>query len=366
MEVPSEGLDADLAATNAFFATRPAYERPFATGFEKVPGLVDLSARTCAACHPDTHGEWSASVHAQAWVDPQYQAEIGKSDNRWLCLNCHTPLLTQQDKWPRGLVDEDVERPIWAANPAFDAELREEGITCAACHVREGAIAGPGRAKEAPHPLVVDPDLSSGALCRRCHDVQATYPGKNFICTFETGAELDAGPWAAEGATCVSCHMPRGEKSAHWWRGAGIPKLADGPYPPPEANPFGLAMQAEVVEGSLHLKLTNANAGHKLPTGDPERWVQVDVGMIDEEGATLASEELRIGQVWSWDPPTKESDNRLGPRESRVEIIELPDWVKRVVVVASNHRISKENAEYHELGSYPRSVEVGRLEVALP
>lgn len=372
-EVASLGLEADLERSTAFFASRSPWERPFATGFEVVPGLPDLSARTCAACHPDHHAEWQTSVHAQAWVDPQYQAEIGKSGNRWLCLNCHTPLLRQQDLWPSGLVGGDVELPVLAPNPAFDDQLRDEGITCAACHVRDGAIAGPGSGGAAPHPVVVDPDLRSGALCRRCHDVQVVYPGKSFVCTFETGLELDAGSWAAEGATCVTCHMPVGRRAAavggperevarHWWRGAGIPKFADGPYPPPEANRFGLELGLVIEGDEAVVTMTNAHAGHRLPTGDPERWVQVDVRFLDQAGAELGNHTLEVRQEWAWEvPPRKVADNRLAPRESRETRLALPAGAVTVEAVATNHRISAQNAEYHHLGDYPRSVEVARV-----
>lgn len=377
VRVESEGLEADLAATQAFFASRPPYERPFATGLEQVEGLGDLSADTCRACHMEIHGEWQTSVHAQAWVDPQYQAEIGKSGNRWLCLNCHTPLLTQQDLWPRDLVDGDVERPVLAPNPVFDAELREQGITCAACHVRGDAIAGPGLGGNPPHKVVVDESLRSGELCNRCHTVEATYANKTFICTFQTGKEFEAGPWDEEGETCVSCHMPPVERVAglggpertvarHWWRGAGIPKLADGPYPPPEANAFGLELAARVDDGALVVEATNAHAGHRLPTGDPERWVQVDVRFLGSDGRELGAEQFRYGQTWEWTaPPRKVADNRLKPRETRRHVLSPPAGAVSAEVVGSNHRISKENAEYHHLGDYPRSVEVRRLTVSL-
>lgn len=361
----------------AFFETRPPYERPLLTGFETVEGLGDLSAETCGACHTEIYAEWQTSVHAQAWVDPQYQAEIGKSGNRWLCLNCHTPLLTQQDQWPSGLVDGDVDQPIVAPNPDFDAELRDEGITCASCHVREGAIAGPGLGGEAPHKVVVDPDLRSGAFCQRCHDVTAMYEGKSFICTFQTGDEWRAGPYDDEGTTCVTCHMPTTERPAavggpertvarHWWRGAGIPKLADGPYPPPEANPFGLEVVLERAGDELVATMTNANAGHLLPTGDPERWVHVQIEVADEGGSSQVVAEHRIEQVWEWStPPKKVSDNRLKPRESRELRAPIPAGAVKATVQARNCRISEENAAYHHLGDYPRCVDVMAAELEL-
>ncbi len=375
--VASEGLAADRAATTQFFQSRPRYEQPLDEGLKPVPGLPDLSAETCGTCHPALYAEWSVSTHAAAWTDPQFQAEIGKSGNRWLCLNCHTPLLVQHDLWPRGLTDGDVELPVLAPNPAFDPKLREEGITCAGCHVRDGAIHGPGLGGDAPHPVVADATFRTSEQCERCHQAEAVYPGKSFVCTFQTGDEWRAGPWDERGKTCQTCHMPEVERPAatgaparvvrqHWWRGAGIPKFA-GVHPPPEANPPGLDVQASPLDDRLQVTLTNANAGHMLPSGDPERWIQVDVSFIDAGGQTVGTWSHRIGQTWEWtSPPKKIADNRLEPEEGRVESLVVPEGAVHASITASSHRISKKNADYHHLGDYPRSVVTHQLEIALP
>ncbi|MCA9570097.1 MAG: hypothetical protein KC656_19765, partial [Myxococcales bacterium] len=294
-EAPAAPVPVDAwPAAMAFDATRPLYERPLGDGRAGLPGVADLSAESCAACHAEIAAEWRTSVHAVAWIDPQYQAEIGKSGNRWLCLNCHTPLKVQQDRFAVALEDGDVERPVLVDNPDFDAALREEGITCAACHVRDGVVHGPGLGGNAPHPVKADPTYRSGELCLRCHQATATYPGKSFICVFDTGREWRDGPYDDEGKSCVTCHMPTVERPAalggptrtvarHWWRGAGIPKIA-GRYPPPEANPFGLSLAAAVEGGELKVTATNANAGHMLPTGDPERKVFVDAVFLGSSG----------------------------------------------------------------------------------
>ena len=369
--VDSEGLEADLIATQAFFATRPKYEQAWDAGLTPVPGLPNLSAQTCGACHQELYKEWQQTVHSQAWIDPQYQAEIGKSGNRWLCLNCHTPLLVQQDFWPVGLVDDDVERPLLRKNSSYDATFRDEGITCAACHVDNGAIVGPGLTDSvAPHPVKVDPEFGSGDLCRRCHDAQATYPGKNFICTFETGLEYDAGTYADDGENCTTCHMPKVERPAavggpvrtvaqHWWRGAGIPKVR-GSYPPIEANPPALDLTATVTDGKIAVDMTNARAGHMLPTGDPERWVSVELFFQDANGAEVGKWSHRIGQKWTWDPPTKHGDTRLKPKETQTEVVPIPEGAVQATMLGTSHLISKENADYHHLGDYPRKVETIR------
>lgn len=378
--VPSEGIERDLAATEAFLDTRPTVERPIrVTGLDGVQGVGSLSAEACGVCHAAIYDEWKVSVHAQAWVDPQYQAEISKSGNRWLCLNCHTPLLVQHDRWPRGLVDGDVERPILTENPLFDADLREEGITCTACHLIGDRIWGPGVSKpsKAPHGVLVSTSFQDGSLCLACHQATQTYEGKSFICVFDTGQEWLDGPYPDEGKNCVTCHMPEVQRPAalggpvrtvrqHWWRGAGIPKF-EGRYPPPEANPPGLELTTRHSGDVLVLTATNANAGHRLPSGDPERWVQLDVQFLDASGASVGDAfQHRIGQVWKWSaPPQKVSDNRLAPRESRTLRISVPDRAVRAMIKASSHRISEENARYHGLENYPTSVQTHALEVDL-
>ncbi len=379
--VEGRGLEADLARVRAFHAERPLYEQPLGVGREPPAGVGSLSAEACGACHPEIYAEWKVSTHAAAWHDRQFQAEIGKSDNRWLCLNCHTPLLVAHDRWPVGLVDGDVERPLLVPNPSFDAALRDEGITCAACHVRDGVIHGPGLSEPgeepaaSPHPVELDPAFRTNDACTRCHQATARYPGKTFICTFDTGQEWAAGPYPAEGRGCADCHMPAIERPAavggpvrtvrrHWWRGAGVPKEA-AVHPPVEANPPGLAVAATWAGDALTLTLTNERAGHLLPTGDPERWVQIDVRFEDGSGAPIGEPwSTRIGQTWRWEPePERVADNRLAPRESRELEIAVPAGAAAAVVEAANHRIAPEIAAYHHLGDYPRSVPTHRLAV---
>ena len=201
--------------------------------------------------------------------------------------------------------------------------------------MREGAIVGPGLAdgdSPAPHPVRVDPSFRTTEVCERCHQAEATYPGKSFICVFDTGDEWREGPYDDEGKTCIDCHMPPVERPAatggpvrqvarHWWRGAGIPKIA-GRYPPPEANPPGLGLDAAVTAGEVVVTATNANAGHLLPSGDPERKVHVRV-LFDG----TVSHTQTFGQQWTWNPPTKHGDTRLRPRESLVFRVPIPDGV---------------------------------------
>ena len=59
-----------------------------------------------------------------------------------------------------------------------------------------------------------------------------------------------------------------------------------------------------------------SRAGHQLPTGDPERWVQVDVVFLDAEGQVVGEPwQVRLGQVWEWWP----APNKLGDYPPGVE-----------------------------------------------
>src|SRR5262245_33231319 len=176
-----------------FYATRPLFEQPFAA--QRPPrGLAGLSAAECGRCHVEIYREWQQSVHAQAWTDAQFQAEFAKQPGvQWMCVNCHTPLRNQLDSLVVGLRGGDVERPVRRMNRDFEPALKEEGITCAACHVRGGAVEGPFGDTRAPHPVRFNPDFRRPDLCLRCHQAVQAYPGKNFVCTFQTGDEWRAG-----------------------------------------------------------------------------------------------------------------------------------------------------------------------------
>ncbi len=296
--------------------------------FQKIPeGLVSLKAESCGQCHREIYEEWKTSIHAHAYEDPFFQAYWKKDKNIWVCLNCHTPLENQQPTLvkdiPRGRVEKAVQEP----NPRYDAEYQKESVTCAACHVRDGVILGPFEDALAPHPTKYDPKFRTAELCYRCHNVVSGPAQFYNVGPCGTYAEYEGKHWQERGFICQSCHMPEIERPVavggpirrgrqHLWRGGHDPEMirraveievkADTDAPKP-GDRVGVT-----------LTLVNAGAGHKIPTGDPDRFFTVEFIVEDQQGTVLERQSSTMGRWILWQPVIVELyDNRLLPLGSR-------------------------------------------------
>jgi len=132
--------------------------------------LGNLSAGECAACHQTFYDEWRTTIHSQAWFDPYFQTDWQFDNAQHICRLCHTPLDRQQPHKVLGYRDKDKWDPILEDNPDFNPELQHEGVTCAACHYRDGKIVGVLGNTNAPHP--VKKLESPNQVCVRCHIVE--------------------------------------------------------------------------------------------------------------------------------------------------------------------------------------------------
>jgi hypothetical protein len=368
-----------VADAEAFYSGQPELLRPFPV--TAVPqGLPDLKASTCGACHAEIYAEWRVSTHARAWEDDaQFMAELHKStqpdsDTGWMCVNCHTPVANQLPRLVAGLRSGALNQPIYVDNPAYDAELQLEAITCAACHVRDGVVLGPYGDTAAPHATRRDPTLLTEQVCTQCHQATAHFPELTLACMFNTGVELQESPYAEQGYRCQSCHMPQVQRPLmaglesratrrHWFGGSLIPKHPDfadelaplaAHYPPGMTLAWSELPDALVAgqPATLTLRYTNENAGHRLPTGDPERYIIVRARALGVDGAVLAEAEERIGSVYQWYPTIELlSDNRMAPRETRELSLRLtpPPGAVTLTVSASRWRLTAENVAYHNL-----------------
>ncbi len=374
----------------AFYTSQPPHLSPVVLGTDVPEGLADVRASTCGACHHEIYAEWKLSTHAHAWLDDaQFQAELHKprpngGDVQWMCVNCHTPMEAQLPRLVVGLEDGRLDKPIYVDNPAYDEVLQREAITCATCHVKDGVVLGPFGDTAAPHATKRSEHLLSEAVCARCHQAEAEFPELVLACSFGTGREYASSLQAKEGAVCQTCHMPEVTRSIfpgmperktrrHWFGGSLIPKRPEdeaGLAPLRKIYPDGLTARFDSVpprvspgsEVVVQVEYRNANAGHRLPTGDPERFILLDLVARDAEGTLLGSVNERIGTVFQWYPDIQKlSDNRLEPGEARkLRLVLTAPASGRVELElrASKWRISQESLEYHELvGRYPPSRE---------
>ncbi len=335
------------------FGLRSDYAR--AIPYQKVPeGLESLRAESCGTCHREIYEEWKTSIHAYAYRDPFFQAYWKKDGNIWICLNCHTPLENQQPtlikEIPRGRVEKAVQEP----NPRYDPEYQQEAVTCAACHVRNGVILGPFDDSVAPHPTQFDPNFRTAQVCYRCHNVVSGPAQFYRVGPCGTYAEYEGKYFMQErGFICQSCHMPEVDRPAadggpirrgrrHLWRGGHDPDMirravaiqvkADPPSPKP----------GDRVRFAL--TLINAGAGHKIPTGDPDRHFTVEFLVENGRGQVLDRQVTTMGRWILWQPAIIEVyDNRLLPLAGR-------DYTYEYRVPAGSERLTlKTRVRYHIL-----------------
>ncbi len=341
--------------------------------YQEIPkGLHSLSAKSCGECHVAHYREWQKSTHSQAWTDVQFQAEIKKKNSPTMCINCHIPLANQQEELTQGYVDGDVFRPVSHPNTKFDYSLQQEGITCAACHVRNNKIVGPTGAPNAPHATVKDTTHLSEQLCISCHNAVSVIT-PSLVCSFETGDEWKNGPYPTKNKNCKTCHMEvthraivsKGEPRKshyHTFPGSGIPKASTHHPDRLEGLDYELHQIHENGKPTISLTLTNRNAGHRVPTGDPERFIIIHFyTLLNQE--VVDSMTYRIGEVWEWSPKAKKiSDNNLFPLESRTfdyQVSLPPGDQASVLVKVTKHRGTITNREYNKISKdYPLSITV--------
>lgn len=342
------------------FVVSEAFERPIESGGIS-PILGKLHAAECGACHREEHEEWKTTIHSRAWTDAYYQVDWAFDGRQQICKNCHTPLDRQQEGLVLGFRDRDKWKPVLAPNPDFDPALREEGVTCAGCHLRNGEILGPRGSRGAPHPTRKFSDANE--ICVRCHVVQ----GKRWDTFYRmppcgTTAEIAAGQGRLASVSgeypvrdlaelrCVQCHMPVREGAAsrqgrrHLWRGGHDPTMVRSALTASlsdSVSPDGDRV-AELV-------LANTGAAHFLPTGTPDRHLTVHVRARDAGDRVIRETTYTLERTVMWRPFIVDLwDTRLASGAPRRYVFSLP----------SNTRSIDAEVRYHLLGE-PRRKRIG-------
>lgn len=278
---------------------------------EAVPGLASMSAQTCGGCHPEAYARWLESPHAHAWEAPvatggSFRAAMAAVGDSPACTGCHLPLTVQHEQVTDGYLDGDVTRPRRVPNPAFDASLMTEGVSCAACHVRDGVVLSATEPRPAPHPTRQAPALASSELCATCHQLAWPDGDRPF---YDTWGEWDRAGFAQAGVECRLCHMPlRDGRPDHAMAGSparALTALVSLPTTRPEAGKI-LPVRARVL---------NSGAGHAVPTGNPWHAWRLQLRLVDGSGRERATgEPVVLARSIEEAPPWKTtSDSRLLP-----------------------------------------------------
>jgi hypothetical protein len=286
------------------FVVDEKFEKPIQV--EIPPGLGSAGAKECGGCHREIYREWSGSMHAKAWTDPYFQVDFAYDGSQQICLNCHTPLENQQANLVLGFRDREKFKPVLKPNPDYAPALRDEGVTCAVCHIQGGKIVGPFETDNAPHPVIVDPEMSSGVKpCRRCHVVF----GKRWDTFYKippcgTVAEIKEG---GEEPDCIGCHMPevtrpaaegmkqrKGRKHLFW--GGHHPRMVE--------KDLKVEYQKEVDKNSVKYEFTLTNIGtrHYLPTGTPGRHLTLELRLLDSKGELVKGKTFTMKRYILWRP----------------------------------------------------------------
>ena len=348
--------------------------------------LGKLSAQECGRCHQEFYKEWQTAIHSQAWTDPYFQTDWTFDGQQHVCRLCHTPLDRQQPHTVLGYRDADKWYPILEDNPNFDPQLQHEGVTCAACHYREGKIVGVFGDTNAPHPVkkLQDPNQ----VCMRCHVVDGDrwdtffrFPPCGTVA--EIGSPSDQSPSKelakllaglqplkedpdifaqmlkikgspSKGRTgenivadtsslgCVQCHMPLVKRALvpggkvrqtrhHYWRGGHDPEMVKKAL----SIKFAEQQTSNGKQRSFALTIANTGAAHYVPTGTPDRYLLVQLRVLDKDGNILTEKTEKLIRTVMWRPFIVDLwDTRLPRWQPETFSIDVTNINKAVTVEA--------------------------------
>ena len=350
----------------------------------------------CKGCHAEIYNQWDGSMHSIAYTDRVYLAEEEMASRETdgltdiYCARCHTPIGILAGEVPpighenlsgvskKGIQCDfchSVNKSTGIGNGAFMASP-------------DGIKRGPYDNSKSPYHGSMFSDLhTKSEFCGMCHEVYHPVTG---IPIEETYTEWKEGPYNTgdpETAThCQDCHMTPGitHFEANPGKASGIGPDRDHVYTHHfvggnavvtgvvgsevhqrmaeerlrSAATLKLEAEKKDTEAEIRVKVTNSGAGHKLPTGlteAREAWIEIlakdasgkeiyHVGGLDSDGnvdpnavmyhAVLAD---ASGQstIKVWEAESLLSDNRILPKESRVEKFNfaIPEQVKGPITV---------------------------------
>ena len=222
----------------------------------------------------------NSSPHHLAYVSPITVATIAKQpkEKQDACRSCHAPTLIH--------VGQD--KPV---RPGLRENNREDGVSCASCHLdTDGNIHGKYDLS-APHPTVQDPLFTparSAELCAACHQADEMAPNQQTVSEWKTDfLKIDS-------RTCQDCHMPQVVRrlseifSDRPERSIGKHLFAGGHSTSMLKKAATISIEQNPLDpGKIEIRITNSGAGHSLPTGHGPRAVLLHLKVTGPDGKTV-------------------------------------------------------------------------------
>lgn len=282
------------------------------------PIEASLAPQDCGICHPAQYRDWQTSLHAQS-MGPGVMGQLvdmldNSPEEALFCQTCHAPLTEQLPK-VQSAGDGDV-----VDNPHYQAPLREQGLVCAACHVRQHARFGPPKWPDAPSSPPVAPHggvtrtaaFERSEFCVGCHQFEADGFALNGKLLENTYQEWQASRYAKAGVQCQNCHMP---DRRHLWRGIHDPEMVKAGVTVELSAKKPTYRPGETLQAAL--RITNSGVGHYFPTYVTPRVV-VRFEFLDKGGQPVphTQKEAVIGREVPLDLSQELSDTRIGPGET--------------------------------------------------
>jgi hypothetical protein len=281
---------------------------------------ASLRPEECAACHPVQFEDWRTTVHSGAYSPGLAGQLVNWEESSFgtvqSCLVCHAPLSEQSAHLAVG--------EGWEPNPAYDEDLRNHGLTCAACHVRGNRRHGPPRRdgsvepspEGSPHGGVARTEFfEDSRFCAGCHQFGPGGAAPNGKPLENTYVEWESSRYAAEGVGCQTCHMP---DRKHLWRGIHDPEMVRS----------GLTIEWAAEGGEAGLRITNTGTGHFFPTyATPE--VLVRIVLLDENrrpiDGTMVEHSIARRIAYQGGAWVELSDTRLAPDSAVVVSVPIAE-----------------------------------------
>jgi hypothetical protein len=313
------------------------------------------SARVCGSCHEDIYNSWKNSLHAFSLSDPIFDAaymqalkDVGEAAKQH-CLRCHAPMTLMNEDYDlkQGVTREGVSCDFCHTVTAVHLDNAEMPYSAELGLVKRSVLR---KASSPAHEVAYSELHSKSEFCGGCHNYVAP-TGAKIMSTYDEWLE---GPYPAEGIQCQNCHM----------------KLSTGNVVSREVQPsnpeihlHSLIHDSEQLRSALSVEITrtqqvsrnlevdvvvkNVGSGHKVPTGMPSREILLKVSV--EAGSHSWNDERRYrkviadarGMPLSLDHEMLLrgarilNDNRLAPREERLERFSFPMSQRRAAKVTA-------------------------------